>query len=54
MRGLRRMREAMKAEGLIHAESTFPVSLTFVVAVLLLLVGLLAVWSMEFRSGPFL
>src|SRR4051812_49249040 len=35
MRGLRRVRDSMKADGLIYAESTFPVSLTLIVAVLL-------------------
>ena len=36
MDGLRRERAAMKADGLIHAESQFPVSLTLMVALLLL------------------
>lgn len=54
MRGLRQTRDSMKAQHLIFAESTFPVSLTLIVAVLLLLVGLLAVASITFRSGPFL
>ena len=54
MRGLRRMREAMKAEGFIHGESRFPVSQTVIIAVLLLIVGLLATASIEFRVGPFL
>jgi putative membrane protein len=53
MRGLRRMRSAMKAEGLVHAESGFPVSLTLIVAVLLLIVGLLATASIDLRAGPF-
>ncbi|MDM0076631.1 DUF202 domain-containing protein [Variovorax sp. J2P1-59] len=53
MLGLRRERQAMKAQGLVHAESQFPVSLTLVVALLLLVIGLLAVASMVFHSGPF-
>jgi len=43
----------MKADGLIHAESQFPVSMTLIVAVLLLLVGVLAIVSMLFSVGPF-
>lgn len=53
MRGLRGERQAMKAEGLVHAESAFPVSLTLVVAVFLLLVGVAAIGSLVFRVGPF-
>ena len=53
MAGLREERAAMKGEGLIHAESRFPVSLTLIVACLLLLVGVLAVASMTLRVGPF-
>ena len=43
----------MKADGLVHAESHFPISLTLMVAVLLLLIGLLAIASMVFNVGPF-
>ena len=53
MVGLRRQREAMKADGLVHAESHFPVSLTLMVAILLLAIGLAAVASMVFHVGPF-
>jgi putative membrane protein len=53
MTGLRHEREAMRIEGLIHAQSRFPVSMTLIVAVLLLAVGLLAVISMMFHIGPF-
>jgi putative membrane protein len=53
MAGLRHEREAMKLEALIHAESRFPVSMTLIVAVLLLATGLLAITSMVFRIGPF-
>ncbi|MDM0104576.1 DUF202 domain-containing protein [Variovorax sp. J22R24] len=53
MFGLRRERQALKAQGLIHAESQFPVSLTLIVALLLLVIGLLAIASMVFGSGPF-
>jgi putative membrane protein len=53
MIGLRRERVAMKADGLIHAESQFPVSLTLMVALLLLVIGFLAIASMVYGIGPF-
>jgi putative membrane protein len=53
MHGLRNLREEMTEEGLIHGQSGFPVSLTLITAVLLLLVGLLAIASMVFDVGPF-
>ena len=43
----------MKADGLIHAESQFPLSLTLMVALLLLAIGFLAIVSMVFNVGPF-
>ena len=53
MLSLRREREQMKVEGLVHAESPFPVSLTLIVALLLLAIGVLAIASMVFDAGPF-
>jgi putative membrane protein len=53
MVGLRRERAQMKADGLIHGESGFPVSLTLIVAVALLGIGLFAIASMMFNVGPF-
>lgn len=53
MRGLRREREHMRLSGLVHAESHFPVSLTLIVALALLGVGVLAIGSMLFHFGPF-
>jgi putative membrane protein len=53
MYGLRIQREAMTQEGLIHGQSVFPVSMTLIIAVLLLLVGLMAIASMVFDVGPF-
>jgi putative membrane protein len=53
MVGLRRLRQSMRDEGLIHGETVFPVSLTLITAFLLLAVGLLAMLSMEFQVGPF-
>jgi putative membrane protein len=53
MRELRRRRNQLVADGLIHGESGFPASLSVIIAVLLLLVGLLAVTSIAFKFGPF-
>ena len=53
MLGLRRLRQSMAQEGLIHAESGFPVSLTLIVAFVLLVIGLFAIISMAFQVGPF-
>jgi len=50
---LRRTREALRQDGLVHADSGFPVSLTLIVAVALLAIGLLAIVSMVFHAGPF-
>lgn len=53
MLGLRHERAEMTQAGLIHGQSRFPVSLTLSVAVLLLLVGLLAILGMTLNVGPF-
>jgi len=53
MLGLRNVREAMRADGLIHGESQFPTSLTLITAILLLLIGVAAIGSMVFNIGPF-
>jgi putative membrane protein len=53
MLGLRKEREQLKAEGLIHAESQFPLSMTLLTAILLLVIGVLAIFSMSFGVGPF-
>jgi len=53
MIGLRKERDALKAEGLVHAQSHFPTSLTLIIAVLLLLIGLFAIFDMVFGGGPF-
>ena len=53
MLGLRKLRESMREEGLIHGETVFPVSLTLITAVLLLAIGVAAIVSMEFQIGPF-
>jgi putative membrane protein len=53
MAGLRQERDAMRQAGLIHAESGYPVSFTLLTAVILLLIGLVAIASMLFGIGPF-
>ena len=52
MLGLRRERQQMKADGLVHGESEFPVSLTLITAVALFVIGLLATASTMFNVGP--
>lgn len=53
MVGLRGERTAMKAAGLVHAESRFPPSLTLITAMVLLVIGIAAIISMVFQVGPF-
>lgn len=53
MQGLRREREAMRQAGLVHAESRFPPSMTLIAAIVLLVVGIVAIISMAFQVGPF-
>jgi putative membrane protein len=53
MYGLRYERKKMMTNGLIHGESHFPLSLTLVVAIFLLGIGITAIVSMIFQVGPF-
>jgi putative membrane protein len=53
MIGLRHERGALRDAGLIHAESRFPPSLTLITAVILLVIGVVAIFSMVFQAGPF-
>jgi len=53
MMGLRHMRESMREEGFIHAQSVFPASLTLITAIVLLVIGIAAIASMVFHVGPF-
>jgi uncharacterized membrane protein YidH (DUF202 family) len=53
MFALRRERSAMMKSGDVHGESPFPVSLTLIVALLLLLLGVAAIVGIVFRLGPF-
>lgn len=53
MLGLRRIRGGMTHGHLIHGESGFPTSMTLVTAIALLLIGIVAILSMIFHTGPF-
>jgi len=53
MTELRRERRMLKADGLVHAETQYPVSLTLIVALLLLAIGFLAIYSMVTGVGVF-
>ena len=50
---LRRRREQLKRDALVHAERGFPASLTLIVAIVLLAIGVLAGVSMTLNAGPF-
>ena len=50
---LRKQRQEMTADGLIHGQSEFPVSLTLTIAVALLVIGLFAIASTVSNVGPF-
>jgi uncharacterized membrane protein YidH (DUF202 family) len=53
MYGLRKTRDDMIRDGLIHGESHFPPSFTLITAVVLLAIGIGAIVSMVFHIGPF-
>jgi len=53
MLGLRDERKAMMADGLVHGESKFPPSFTLITATILLFIGIAAIVSMVFQTGPF-
>ena len=50
---LRVQRKEMMAADLVHGESSFPLSLTLITAIILLLIGVAAIVSMVFNVGPF-
>jgi putative membrane protein len=50
---LRHTRDEMTQSGIVHGQSRYPVSFTLITAVILLLIGLLAIVSMVFHVGPF-
>ncbi|MGY3232051.1 putative membrane protein [Luteibacter sp. HA06] len=53
MRALRAERHAMAQEGLIHGETPYPVSLTLLIAMVMLMFGIVAIISMTAHVGPF-
>lgn len=52
MLDLRRERALLKRTGLLHAESQFPTSLTLLVALVLLGIGIIAIVAMVTGAGP--
>jgi len=50
---LRRERADMTNQGLIHGRSGYPYSMTLGMAVILLVLGIMAIASMIFHVGPF-
>lgn len=50
---LREEREEMIRQKLVHGQSSYPISLTLIGAALLLLIGLVAIFSIVSRVGPF-
>ena len=53
MWGLRAIRTEMKGGGLVHGESKFPASMTLITALVLLVIGIVAIVSLVFHAGPF-
>jgi putative membrane protein len=53
MRELRAERQQLLEEKLIHGDLSFPTSMTFVSALVLLLIGFIAIIAIVWRSGPF-
>ena len=53
MMAVRGQRDTFIAEGLLPQKEEFPLSLTLVTAILLVLIGVAAGLSVIFRSGPF-
>lgn len=53
MNQLRAERKEMIRQKLVHGQLSYPVSLTLIGAVLLLLIGLVAIFSIVSRVGPF-
>ena len=53
MLALRRQRSTMAEDRLVYGESPFPPSMTLITAILLLVLGLVAMASMTLHMGPF-
>jgi putative membrane protein len=54
MMGLRKTRDEMIGAALIRGQSRYPVSFTLLTALILLFIGLMAISSMVFNTGPFI
>ncbi|HEY7029617.1 MAG TPA: DUF202 domain-containing protein [Gemmatimonadales bacterium] len=52
MTALRKERRLLVEQGYLHGEEPFQVSVTFLSAIVVLLLGLIAILSMVFRVGP--
>ena len=52
MRELRRERQSLAQQQLIHAESSYPYSLSLMTAVVLLVLGTIAMVGLTFGVGP--
>jgi len=53
MRSLRKARNNLIEQSLLHGELPYPISLTAVIAVVLLAIGLVTLVSIVLREGPF-
>ena len=53
MVGLRQERGDMVSEGLVHGQSRFPTSLTLLTALVLLVIGCIAIAGIMWHVGPF-
>jgi len=53
MSELRAERKIFADQGLIPGDDRFPLSVTLITAILLLLIGLIAIVGMLMRAGPF-
>src|SRR5262249_51912680 len=53
MRQIRQERHEMVQQHLVHGALSFPLSMTWAVAFLLLCIGLIAIIGMTIRAGPF-
>ncbi len=53
MKQLREELKEMIQQKLVHGQLSYPISLTLIGAILLLLIGLVAIFSIVSRVGPF-
>jgi len=50
---LRKERQQLIEQGLVHGETSYPISLTLITALVLLVIGIVAIISIVTRSGPY-